>query len=87
MPTLSLVVNLLHLVDPFIVRFTDDMPVARSLGLGKDRAVMIHIARRVKAVHETNYESRSFVFVRHTDNRHTTLRISVRRVVERKDRS
>ena len=66
------------------------MPFARSPVLGKDRVVTIPIAgqaRRVKAVHETDYESGSLVFVLHTHNRHTTLRMSVRRVVERKDRS
>ena len=90
MPTLSLVVNLLHAVDPFTIRLTEDITVARSPVLGKDRMVTIPItgqARRVKAVHKTDYENGSFVFVRHTDNRHTTLRMSVRRVVERKDRT
>ena len=92
LPTLSLVVNLLHLVNPFTVRFAEDMPVARLPVLGKDRVVTIPIAgqaRRVKAVHEIGYENGSFVFVRHTHKRHTTLTmsLSVRRVVERKDRT
>ena len=81
----------MHLVDPFTVRFTEDMSVARSPVLGKDRVVTIPIAgqaRRVKAVHNlTDYENGSFVFVRHTHNRHTTLRMSVLRVIERKDRT
>ena len=68
------------------------MPVARSPVLGKDRVVTIPIAGqarpgRAKAVHETDYENGSFVFVRHTYNMHTTLGMSVRRVVERKDRT
>ena len=45
--------------------------------LGKDRMLTIPIAgqaRRVKAVHRTNYENESFVFVRCTPDRPTTLR-------------
>ena len=87
-----------NFVDLVTIRFAEDMPVARSPVLGKDRMVTIPIAgqaRRVNAVHKTNYENGSLVFVRRTPNRPTTLRrsessrrrMSVRRVVEKNDRS
>jgi hypothetical protein len=90
LPTLSLVVNnpwdtrrirpADNFVDPFTVRFAEDMPVARSPVL--DRMLTIPMAgqaqttirRRVKVVHKTDYEDGSFVFVRHTPKRPTTLR-------------
>ena len=87
-----------NFVDPFTVRFAEDMPVARSPVLDQDedyRMVTIPMAgqaqtpirRRVKAVQKTNYEDGSFVFVRRTPNRPTTLRsppplLQKRRVVE-----
>jgi hypothetical protein len=72
-------------IDPFTVRFAGDMPVARSPVLDQDedhRMVTIPMAgqaqtpirRRVKVVHKTDYEDRSFIFVRRTPNRPTTLR-------------
>ena len=87
-----------NFVDPFAVRFAEDMPVARSPVLDQDedhRMVTIPVAgqaqtpirRRVKVVHKTDYENGSFVFVRRTPNRPTTLRSppplrQKRRVVE-----
>ena len=74
------------------------MPVARSPVLDQDedhRMVTIPVAgqaqtpirRRVKVVHKSDYENGSFVFVRRTPNRPTTLKSppplrQKRRVVE-----
>ena len=83
-----------NFVDPFTVRFAEDMPVARLPVLDQDedhRMVTIPtdqaqtpIRRRVRVVHKTDYEDgSSFSFC--TPNRPTTLRgplQSKRRVVE-----
>ena len=94
-----------HMADTFVdaarVRFAKDMPVARSPVLIQDEdqnMVTIHkageaqtpIRRRVKAVTKPDYVDGTFVFVRHTPRRPTTLRSPPpvrqrRRVVEDED--
>ena len=58
-----------NFVDLLTIRFAQDVPVARSPVLGRDRIPIAGQTKRVKAVHKTNYENRSFVFVRPTPNR------------------
>jgi hypothetical protein len=82
-----------NFVDPFAVRFAEDMPVARSPVLDQDEdhsQAQTPIRRRVKVVQKTDYENRSFVFVRRTPNRPTAMRSPPpiwhkRRVVEDDD--
>ena len=90
-----------NFVDPYTVRFAEDTSVARSPVLDQDedhRMVTVPMAgqaqtpirRRVKVVQKTGYENGSFVFVRRTPNRPTTLRSPSplrhkRRVVEDDD--
>jgi hypothetical protein len=74
-----------HSVDPFTVRFAEDMPVARPPVLDQDedyRMATIPMAgqaqtpihRRVKVVQKADYENGSFIFARRTPKRPTGLR-------------